>query len=266
MKAEAALKALLGARVTRLSRPHGGDLSDVYQAELVDGRRVVAKTGSMVEAEARMLEAMARSGAAVPAVLATSPGLVALEFLPETGSSPEGWRALGVALAKLHGTTGASYGWEEDYAFGPVGIPNSRMSDWPAFWAERRLLPCAAALPGDARTRLERLCLRLSALLPASPPASLLHGDLWSGNALFSGRAAYMIDPACYHGDGEVDLAMLSLFGAPPPTFLEGYGSLRPGAAARRPIYQLWPALVHLRLFGAGYLGLVSRLLDEAGA
>ena len=71
-----------------------------------------------------------------------------------------------------------------------------------------------------------------------------------------------LIDPACYHGHAEVDLAMLSLFGTPGPMFRETYGPSEPGLEARRPVYQLWPALVHLRLFGSGYQGLVERLLD----
>lgn len=79
------------------------------------------------------------------------------------------------------------------------------------------------------------------------------------------GRLSGLIDPACYRGHGEVDLAMLSLFGAPGPAFAAGYGALEPGAETRRPIYRLWPAIVHLRLFGGGYRGLVERLLDEAG-
>jgi fructosamine-3-kinase len=101
--------------------------------------------------------------------------------------------------------------------------------------------------------------------LPSAAPA-LLHGDLWSGNILVrDGRLAALIDPACYHGDAEVDLAMLTLFDSPPDEFWEAYGPLEPGWRERRPIYQLFPALVHLRLFGAGYAGLADRLLGEIG-
>jgi fructosamine-3-kinase len=104
-------------------------------------------------------------------------------------------------------------------------------------------------------------------LLPASPPPSLLHGDLWSGNILVQdGRLAALIDPACYHGHSEVDLAMLSLFGEPPPAFWESYGELGDGWEQRRDIYQLFPALVHLRLFGASYGSLVDRLLSRLGS
>jgi fructosamine-3-kinase len=103
-------------------------------------------------------------------------------------------------------------------------------------------------------------------LLPAAPPPALLHGDLWGGNILVNdGKLAALIDPACYHGDREVDLAMLALFGEPPPSFWESYGELEPGWEERRALYQLFPALVHLRLFGASYGSLVDRLLRRFG-
>jgi len=117
------------------------------------------------------------------------------------------------------------------------------------------------------RERIAALEPRVSDLLPAPPPASLLHGDLWTGNILVEGgRLAALIDPACYHGDAEVDLAMLSLFDAPPESFWDSYGELRPGWEERRPVYQLFPALVHLRLFGGSYAALVERLLGDLGA
>ncbi len=260
------IAAATGQEVAQLSPMHGGDLSEVTRADLADGSRLVAKTGPLVEAEARMLLTMGAAGAPVPRVLRAGPGLVLLEWLPETGATPEGWYALGAGLARLHASTGPAYGWQEDYAFGSVEIPNAETGNWPDFWAERRLLPSAPALPAGPRRRLETLAARLGSLLPATPPPALLHGDLWAGNALFAGADAYLIDPACYRGDGEVDLAMLHLFGSPPPAFLDGYGPLAPGWQERRPLYQLWPALVHLRLFGSGYLGLVTRLLDRCGA
>jgi len=102
--------------------------------------------------------------------------------------------------------------------------------------------------------------------MPGAPSASLLHGDLWSGNVLAArGGIAGLIDPACHYGHAEVDLAMLALFGRPGPEFFAAYGPLEPGFAERQPIYQLWPALVHYRLFGDGYLPLVERLLDQHG-
>lgn len=166
----------------------------------------------------------------------------------------------------LHGTEGEGYGWPEDYAFGSVEIRNSAHDTWPEFWANNRLRPFLEAVPKETAARLEALCDRLPDMLPARPRPALLHGDIWMGNALFSGPVAYLIDPACYYGDPEVDLAMLSLFGQPPAEVMDGYRALRAGHKARQPIYQLWPALVHLRLFGAGYHGLVTRLLSQSGA
>ncbi|WP_306152820.1 fructosamine kinase family protein [Roseovarius sp. MMSF_3281] len=260
------IATLTGARVTARVPLHGGDLSKVERVDLDSGQSLVAKQGPQVAAEAAMLRTMARVGAPVPKVLGEAPGLLLLEFLPETPSSPRSWAALGQALRKMHKVTGDTYGWDMDYAFGTVGIPNSPCRNWPQFWAENRLLTGVNALPPDIVARLKSLADRLPGLLPQHPPAALLHGDLWSGNVLFTGERACFIDPACYYGDAEVDLAMLTLFGQPPNAFYEGYGPLPHGHEKRRPVYQLWPALVHLRLFGAGYRGMVTGLLDSLGA
>ncbi|MFV0360659.1 fructosamine kinase family protein [Tropicimonas sp.] len=259
-------RSLLGADIVSHRRLHGGDLSHVTLLKLSDGRRTVLKTGPLVDREARMLAAIRDAGAAAPAVLGVAPGVLLLEALDETAPSPQGWRTLGRELGRLHRNTGQDYGWPEDYAFGLVTIANGAKSDWPAFWAERRLAPELAHLPYPVARRLERLLARLPDLLPHAPPPALLHGDLWAGNALFGpGGAAHLIDPACYFGHAEVDLAMLHLFGAPGADFSDGYGPAEPGLTGRRPVYQLWPALVHLRLFGGGYRRLVNSCLAALG-
>ncbi|KIC15071.1 fructosamine kinase family protein [Leisingera sp. ANG-DT] len=257
--------SLLGAEVLRTRPLHGGDLSDVQLLSLSDGRCVVAKTGPLAAAEAAMLRAIRDAGAPAPEVLGTAGQVLLMEALEETGATSNGWQALGQSLRQLHSATGPHYGWAEDYAFGPVAIPNALLADWVEFWTSRRLLAAPDALPRDLRARIEALCARLPELLSATPPAALLHGDLWSGNVLFSGPQAFLIDPACYYGDAEVDLAMLNLFGAPPAVFHDAYGALEPGFEARRAIYQLWPALVHLRLFGASYRSMVAARLDALG-
>jgi fructosamine-3-kinase len=125
----------------------------------------------------------------------------------------------------------------------------------------------ARTLDRPWRERIARLAELMPELLPADPSAALLHGDLWSGNILVkNGRLAAFIDPACYYGDAEVDLAMLALFDTPPDAFWDAYGNLEEGWETRRTVYQLFPALVHFRLFGPTYAGMVDRLLARLDA
>lgn len=261
-----AVRDVFHAAEARRRPLHGGDLSEVTLVEFTDGHRVVAKQGPMVDREARMLNAIAAAGVPAPRVLGLAGTVLFLEALDETRPRPEHWATFGEDLARLHATAGAGYGWEDDYAFGPVAIANAPGDDWPGFWRERRLLPFLPHLPAPLAGRVEALAKRLSEHLPAHPRPGLLHGDLWTGNLLPTPAGIYLIDPACYYGDGEVDLAMLHLFGGPGPGFSEAYGALPPGWQTRRAIYSLFPALVHLRLFGVGYRGMVERFLTRAGA
>jgi fructosamine-3-kinase len=189
-----------------------------------------------------------------------------LEMLPGGGRLGNAWASLGAALATLHRTRGAHFGWPVDYAFGAVGIVNTPSADWPRFWGECRLLVHAAHSPSALARRIETLAAALPDRLPAQPAPALLHGDLWGGNVVVSGdRVTGLVDPALYWGHSEVDFAMLGLFDRPPPAFYDAYGAIEPGREERLPIYQLWPALVHLRLFGSTYRSLVERLLTAAG-
>ena len=262
----ARIAALTGQAVTGLSTLRGGDLSHVMRVTLADGTVLVAKTGSLVTTEATMLTAIAAAGCTAPQVIAAEADLLLMAHVPQAPADGAGWAALGHGLRALHDTRAKTYGWPCDYAFGAAPIPNAPMTDWPTFWAERRLRAFADALPRDIAVRVDTLCQRLPELLPAHPPAALLHGDLWTGNVIFTtAGGASLIDPACYHGDPEVDHAMLHLFGSPTAPFHDAYGPLPPGWQDRRPIYTLWPALVHLRLFGDSYRGLVTGCLSAAG-
>ena len=257
--------ALLGSRLAQASALGGGDLSEIVRIDLADGRIAVAKGGPAPRIEAAMLEAIAACGVPAPSVLAAGDDVLVLEWLQADGHIADAARDLGAVLATLHRARGERYGWSEDYAFGPVRIINAWSDAWPAFWAEHRLLVHARWIDAPLARRLETLAGGIAQRLPATPAASLLHGDLWSGNVLAAGRRITgLIDPACYYGDAEVDLAMLTLFGDPGAAFATSYGALEAGYAERRPVYQLWPALVHLRLFGGGYRPLVERLLAAA--
>ncbi|MDV7144511.1 fructosamine kinase family protein [Tropicimonas sp. TH_r6] len=263
---ETAVSERLGLSVERIQSLHGGSLSEVWRLSLSDGCTAVAKSGPLVAQEAEMLRAISAAGAPAPKVLGVVDTVLLLEGLPETSASPAGWRALGQGLRQLHSQSAPHFGWSHDYAFGSVPIANGPASDWPGFWAESRLLPFLKDLPMDLARRVEALSGRLGDFLPQTPSPALLHGDLWTGNVLFGpDGAVHLIDPACYFGDPEVDLAMLALFNHPPAAFSESYGPLLPGAKERRAAYQLWPALVHMTLFGPGYRDMVEARLSRLG-
>lgn len=212
-----------------------------------------------------MLRALRNAGVPAATVEAEHDGVLLLDYVENDRIfSPSAWRAVGSALRVLHNHLGENYGWPVDYRIGTVDLDNREASDWPRFWGAQRLVPAASLLDRPWRERIDVVAARLPDLLPASPAPGLLHGDLWSGNILVNGGdLAAFIDPACYHGHREVDLAMLTLFDAPPDEFWSAYGDLEAGWEQRRPIYQLFPALVHLRLFGAAYAPMVERLLES---
>lgn len=260
--------ALTGVAEDRLERLAGGDLSEVLLVPGRDGRDLVAKGGSQLVTEAQMLRALATTGTAVPAVEAEFGEVLLLEHVPnDRAFTPRAWADIGRQVRAMHANAGERYGWPVDYALGSVLLDNEQMGDWPAFWAEKRLRAPAQLLDLPWRKRIDALAARVPELLPSAPPPALLHGDLWGGNLLVrEGKLAAFIDPACYHGDAEVDLAMLCLFDSPDAAFWEAYGPLDPGHDERRAIYQLFPAIVHMRLFGEAYGSLLDRLLLATGA
>ena len=258
--------ALAGIPPERIERLSGGDLSETLLIRHADGRRSVAKSGSSA-IEAAMLRSLAAAGAPIPTIEAEYEGALLLAFVEnDEVFSPRAWAHLGEVLRRLHAQSGSHYGWPADYRLGSVDLDNRETSSWPDFWAQQRLVHTARLLDRPWRERVERLAAALPDRLPADPRPSLLHGDLWSGNVLVrDGEIAALIDPACYYGDAEVDLAMLALFATPPPEFEEAYGPLQPGWQERRVLYQIFPALVHMRLFGSSYATLTDRLLERAG-
>lgn len=256
-----------GVPEERLERLDGGELSEVLLLHYPDGRKAVAK-GGMVAIEAAMLRALAQAGVPAPIVEGEYDGVLLLSHVENDGIfSPRAWADLGRQLARLHSTAGERYGWPVDFGIKSVEISNRESDDWPRFWAEERLLAMAALLDRPWRERVDRAIPEVLRLLPDAPRPALLHGDLWIGNILVhGGEVAAFIDPICHYGDPEVDLAMLTLFETPPPEFWESYGALEEGADERRPAYQLFYALLHMRLHGTPRLALTDRLLESLGA
>lgn len=195
-----------------------------------------------------------------------------LEHLELRPGNDRSMGRLGRSLAHLHRVTGEHYGWRRDNTIGATPQVNTGSGDWIAFWGERRLaFQLRLAASRGHGGRMIAAGERLLGLLPSffrgyTPPPSLLHGDLWSGNA---GRAAgdepVIYDPAVYYGDREADLAMTELFGGFPASFYEAYGSEYPldaGYRTRKHLYNLYHVLNHFNLFGGGYGGQAQRMID----
>jgi len=182
-------------------------------------------------------------------------------------------RALGDALATLHRVTAAGFGWHCGNFVGATPQDNGAMGDWAAFFANRRLRPQLRR--AAARSDCKRLCdrgERLAEVVPAlftdhRPQASLLHGDLWHGNAAqLADGTPVLFDPAVYRGDREADLAMSELFGGFPEAFYAAYREAwqhAGGYETRKTLYNLYHVLNHLNLFGAGYLRQAERMVDR---
>ncbi|MGP9766065.1 fructosamine kinase family protein [Halomonas sp. AOP13-D3-9] len=247
----------------------GGDIAAVYRLDTRQGQVVIKHDdAARLRGEAEGLRALgsACEQLAVPEVLGLSDGWLVIESLDTVPGGPQHEAALGEGLRGLHGVIGDAHGWHQDNACGQTPQPNAPLSDGRAFQRERRLLPlCEAShqrglLDGELRRRIERLAHDLESWLPDAPP-SLLHGDLWSGNVLCSTKGPAIIDPAVYRHYPEVDLAMLTLFGSPGEAFFDAYwnGNAPADWPRREALFQLYPLLNHLLLFGAGYRSAVER-------
>jgi fructosamine-3-kinase len=230
------------------------------------------------EAEAAGLDALRATGAIrVPEVIALGlndgKATIALEHLDLHPLDRRSGAALGHALAKLHRTTGPRFGWTADNFIGATPQENAWRDNWALFYAERRLRPQLhlARQHGMDRKLVEEgesLAERSAAFfLDYQPMPSLLHGDLWSGNAGALGDGTPVIfDPAAYYGDREADIAMSELFGGFPEAFYAAYRQAWPldhGFETRKVLYNLYHVLNHYNLFGAGYLGQARRMIEK---
>lgn len=259
----------------------GGDINDAHV--LADGeRRFFVKTNradrlAMFEAEAAGLAELRQATLLrVPEpVVVDATGdaaFIVLEYIKLARPTRESMVRLGEGLAELHGIVATRHGWDRDNTLGPNAQHNARHADWVEFWRENRLAVMLDAL-APAYPKVARDGDRLLGLLPDllaghRPEASLVHGDLWGGNAGMDvdGRPV-IFDPAVYYGDRETDLAMTELFGGFSPDFYEAYWGAWPAPAGyreiRRPLYQLYHLLNHARLFGGGFAGQARRVMKQ---
>ncbi len=271
-----------GRDVRRMSPLHGGCVSLVYRALLVDGRQVVVKVDPgdepTLHVEAYMLDYLAHhSRLPVPRVLHAEPDLLVMDHLPgESRFTPQAEAHLAELLAELHQVQGPAFGLERDTRIGRLPQPNGWWRSWIAFFREQRLRFLArlavemGRMPDHLRDRVERLADDLERWLVEPEAPALLHGDLWSQNVLALGdRITGVVDPAIYYGHPEVELAYVALFHSFGRPFFRRYQELRPLPPeffqVRMPIYNLYPLLSHVCHFGGGYVAQVERTLAHLG-
>jgi protein-ribulosamine 3-kinase len=238
---------------------NAADRADMFSAEAA-GLREILKTGTVRAPE--------------PVCHGASPAAswIVLEHLDLASADGRAMRELGAGLARLHRVTSPRCGWDRDNTIGSTPQPNTPAQDWIAFWRERRLGYQLGLARSKGDSRLLDNAARLMEKLPAffkgyRPAASLLHGDLWSGNAAMTALGEPVIyDPAVYYGDREADIAMTELFGGFTASFYEAYRSDYPldaGYSARRTLYNLYHVLNHWNLFGGGYGAQAGRMVEE---
>ena len=284
----AAISEAIGAKfdVVALAPVGGGCIHtalEVSGKSSTGARRFFAKvneasSAAMFEAEADGLAALAAARCVtVPEVVARghddARAWLVLQWLDLAALADRSAAALGHALAAQHRIPQERFGWSRDNFIGASPQANGWSDDWLAFWRDMRLhaqlrIAAGKRLPSRMIDRGERLAADCGAFLRNHRVAkSLLHGDLWGGNAAaLRGDAAVLFDPAVYIGDREADVAMTELFGGFPPGFIAAYRSdwdLGDGYTTRRDLYNLYHVLNHANLFAGDYVQQAVRSIDK---
>ncbi|MEZ5529089.1 MAG: fructosamine kinase family protein [Porticoccaceae bacterium] len=272
------IETCLGTDISFCQGIYGGNFADAMTLHTVDGNRYFLKYAKALPhdlflAEAHGLGAIAATNSIrTPGVLNAGADHLLLEWIDVQPARDGFWAVLGRQLATMHNQTSERFGFGRSNYCGATHQPNAWSEDGNRFFAEQRLLYQSklafnrGLLSVDDNRRIERLCARLPELVPEQP-ASLIHGDLWSGNKLCDAAGLpVLIDPACYYGWAEAELAMPRLFGGFDEAFYQAYQEvcpLQPGWEERCEIYNLYHLLNHLNLFGSGYYFPVQSILKH---
>lgn len=264
----------------------GGDINTAYCLQGADRSYFIKfnradKVDMFIAEEAGLSEIASTQTIKVPTPIVhgqtSEHAFLVLEFIEFGNNRKISQTLLGQQLAMLHRQRQPYFGWHRDNTIGSTPQPNSRDVDWLEFLRKNRFqhqlsLAAAKGYRGHLQTMGANLCDRLAGFFSGYvPQPSLLHGDLWGGNAAVDTEGNPVIfDPACYYGDRETDLAMTELFGGFSPEFYSAYRDTFPldsGYSIRKTLYNLYHILNHLNLFGSGYLSqaenMMSRLLSE---
>ncbi|PJF40371.1 MAG: fructosamine kinase [Phototrophicales bacterium] len=276
------IQDILGQVPSRITPLSGGMIGAVYRVWFEDGRSIVAKvaeqSAAYLDIEGYMLQYLAeQTQLPAPDVLHSSDTLLLMTFI-------EGRSAFNTAteqhaaelLAGLHNITWDNFGLERNTLIGPLHQPNPPTKSWIEFFREQRLLYMSKValdvgrLPKNIHARIEKFATQLEQWLIEPEQPSLIHGDIWTTNVLASnGRITAFIDPAIYYAHNEMELAYINLFNTFGETFFKRYHDLRPLEPGffeeRTHIYTLYPLLVHVRIFGGGYVNSVDGILRRFG-
>jgi fructosamine-3-kinase len=272
---------ILGAPILAVRHIGGGDINQARLLETRQGKFFLKmNTGNeasrMFEAEARGLDLLRKTKTLrIPSVIApgsTGAGAFLLMEFVETGYRASGfWEEFGTSLAQLHRHSAGHFGLDHPNFIGSLPQSNHPHSSWAEFYIHERLQPqlelalLSKRLNSSDAAHFEKLYLKLPEICPAEPPA-LTHGDLWSGNFLVDANSRpVLVDPAVSYAHREMDLAMSRLFGGFERPFYRSYEAawpLAPGFEQRLPVYQLYYLMVHVNLFGGGYVGSVREVIS----
>lgn len=263
-----------------ITRLHGGDINDVFKLNISSDSYCIKLNSAkrypgMFEAEADGLKALSACNTlTVPLPISTGEidgtSYLIMEYI-ESGLRSEGAeRAMGRGLADLHQITSEAFGWSRSNYIGSLPQFNNSHKTWVEFFIQSRLIPqmdmAQNYLSESDRKTFDALFAELPDIFPNELP-SLLHGDLWGGNWMpTTDEGACIYDPAVYYGHREMDIAMTRLFGGFGPTFYDVYNEVFPlagGWRERSAICNLYPLLVHVNLFGAGYLSQIRDVLSK---
>jgi len=279
---QALIHKILGNDVKAITPLSGGDINAVYRVSLANQEGVIklnqaSKFPEMLAKEKHGLELLAASNTVkVPEVwgqeLQGDWQYLWLEYISSGNCTHFFWDNFGRKLAELHSTSTSLFGLETDNYIGSIVQVNTQMNRWADFFVNCRLIPQLKravdnkVINRDELRRIEAIANYCEDLWPVEPPA-LIHGDLWSGNYLVGeNQVPVLIDPAVYYGHREMDLGMMLLFGGFDDRLFDVYRSVFPlesGWRSRIPYNQLYPLLVHLNLFGRGYLGQIHAIVRQ---
>jgi len=273
------IESEVGQKIIASHSQSGGDINQATILNFENGYSCFLKwndsaPASMFETEAKGLELLSNVNTEliIPKVILMGKDFLLLSLI-ESGSANSGSDFnFGVQLAKLHRNSSDNFGLGHDNFIGKLPQRNHTHKNWADFFIQERIEPQiklgvdSGKFSNSSGDKIEKLSSVVEKLFPDEPPA-LLHGDLWSGNYMFSKTGtASIYDPAVYYGHREMDLAMTRLFGGFSKEFYEGYNSeypLEDGFEERIQLCNLYPILVHANLFGGGYVNQAIGIMDR---